>query len=516
MLEWRILIAAMELRSPEESAHIIKSAIQNAAKPTRLLFSLPMACQPQDAQDELTALIDTLPRGDVRFFGEGEGVKAAVTPRSGATHVLLLRGAYQFDKGWDRVLIDRWERCQSPSAVLTGAISPLSDPYKPQCFLPALTGEFFGEGAILGLGVALVCSQAPVRTLLVNPNLIFARHAFFLNIPQETSTLSFACFAANVRVFALDRAVLYPLQAPRERRICRPPVRYLPGGSLDRFEKRVGFDPDTRTVGQKARWGYFDTDTAYPQALSPAATLKETALRPLKQHKMRRLLMVSALVELPEPERQPLHYLTRFDYLRAIAGLSLIIYASGRFERSLRARFPSTLSYPERGLLPYDTRLAPMPPRAYFQRGKLPLLKRTLDVYSGYTHAVWVNADLLGHPICPQAGCDLRHLMDDKVHMATVDGCPDCSMLVVPAGHIKLLAREAVAINQLDVEMKLELSELSLINRLIAKFPDLFTLHPMSKRGMLLLTGFDSETLTRKEQALLAMTGEMTKIEGER
>ena len=40
--------------------------------------------------------------------------------------------------------------------------------------------------------------------------------------------------------------------------------------------------------------------------------------------------------------------------------------------------------------------------------------------------------DILPHPVCPEAVPAFGKLMDDRIHLATVDGVPDPSFLVAP------------------------------------------------------------------------------------
>ena len=85
--------------------------------------------------------------------------------------------------------------------------------------------------------------------------------------------------------------------------------------------------------------------------------------------------------------------------------------------------------------------------------------------------------------------------MDQRVHLATVAGEPDTSMIVVPRRQMKLLVREVQSITQLDTDLKRSYAEQELWRRLMDKYPDLFVLHPMPQKGLLFLTGFDARFL---------------------
>lgn len=497
----RLLMILSDLRSRGDVKSLMLSAIENAAKPARLLFAIPDVFMEQE-DDELTSLIMTLPKGDARFYAEADGAKAALSTRGGATHVLMLRGKYGFIKDWDIILLKRYEKCGERSALLTGMVSELGETGEAECYLPAISRDFWGDSAVISRGIPIVQSAQPVHTLIVNPAIMLARPAFFERVEQEPTTLSFACFIANIRVYALDRPVMYTIGSVRQRTMRRPPVEALPGGSLERFEKRVGFSFDRQIVGIRAQWGYFGAENGYAQALPADAVLRDAA-RALKRSVNRRPLIVTAIIDLPKPKHPPLYYQTRFEYLKGIGGLPLILYAGGSYERGLRARYPGTVSYPDRGLLPYSLLFGAMPPKQHFLRSKLLLLRRAMSAYSGYSHVMWLDIDVVSHPVCPQARLMLGHLMDGKAHIAMVDGTPDTSVIIVPGRILKLLCREVEAINQLDVELGRDLSEESLLMRLIAKFPDLITVHNMAHRGLLLLTGLDAAALSADERARL-------------
>ena len=97
-----------------------------------------------------------------------------------------------------------------------------------------------------------------------------------------------------------------------------------------------------------------------------------------------------------------------------------------------------------------------------------------------------------------------RRLMDDRIHLATVDGVPDPSFLVAPVDLLPRLCSRTKALTQLDAELKRGWSEEVLWTRLIDEAPDLFALHPMPRRRLLFLTAFDPQLLGARLRALLS------------
>ena len=61
--------------------------------------------------------------------------------------------------------------------------------------------------------------------------------------------------------------------------------------------------------------------------------------------------------------------------------------------------------------------------------------------------------------------------MDDRIHLATVDGVPDPSFLVAPVELLPRLCSRTKALTQLDAELKRGWSEEVLWTRLIDEAP---------------------------------------------
>ena len=139
----------------------------------------------------------------------------------------------------------------------------------------------------------------------------------------------------------------------------------------------------------------------------------------------------------------------------------------------------------------------------WFQRSKFLLLAKTAEQHPDFEFVAWVNMDILKHPICPQAEPDFTLLMDGRVHLATVNAIPDLSFVLVPAELLKPLCRLTLNLTQVDDELKRGFSEVALWQRLIHQHPDWFCLHPMPKKHLLFLTGFDPLLLDERYRALL-------------
>ena len=93
--------------------------------------------------------------------------------------------------------------------------------------------------------------------------------------------------------------------------------------------------------------------------------------------------------------------------------------------------------------------------------------------------------------------------------MATVDGIPDASFLLIPIKYLPSIAREALSITQLDAELKRDFSEEMLWQRLFHKKPEWFAIHPMPRRRLLFLSLFDPQLLSRSLRAHLSQLPEV-------
>lgn len=611
MLNPRLLVMLCDLPDADAALDMALSALSHADRPFGLRFAVPEAFR-----GDLTAALPPggpLGEGDLRYFAEAAGLSAIPPLISDETHFLRLSGVWAFAEKWDRALYSRFAKRGARRAVMTAVIRGEAE--AAQAYLPALSG-FTGEAAALGAGLALVCSTAPVKTLLIDPRFVWGEVAFPLEAHGALDTLSIAAFAAGYAVFALDRAPLWPaategptglgkptapeeparLEAPAapdrpialgkpaaldklvmlgkpadadgfatvsgpalaeetaapeglaalgktahadgfatvrgsalaketaapegsitlewltapdrlatpERpamskrpadTLAKPGPELLPPTVLARFEQLAGFSFQHRTVTERTRQGLFTVEDTYPQSLPLRVRARELAHMPLRGQQPAPLA-VTALIDLPERHRPPQSYLLRFTHLMALRNLPLVLYAGGTLERQLRARFANTLAYPDNTLLPRAYLGEGMEPAQLMRRSKLLLLRRAQRAYPACTHLLWLDCDLPPHPLCPDAPLHWEHLLDERAHLAWVDGEPDGSMLVVPAPMAGLLAREAEAITQIDVAERLPLGENGLLRRLVDRFPDLFVIHPMPARELLFFTCMDPALLS--------------------
>lgn len=214
-------------------------------------------------------------------------------------------------------------------------------------------------------------------------------------------------------------------------------------------------------------------------------------------------LITTAFIDLPNPQKPIPVYVLRFGFMKNIARLPLLLYAAGGQARYLRSIFPNTASYPIQSILPRNYLLSGMSTEEHMRRSKFHLMMNGAKKHREFSHVAWANIDLITDPICPDALPDFTHLMDDRVHMAMVSGKPDTSFIVMPTTLVQKLASLAEGITLEDSEHRRGLQEDLLFRRLVDTFPELFSLHEMPKKHLLIYTAFAPQLLSQRYQAIL-------------
>lgn len=516
---FRMLVILAGRMEAEEAIQTARRAKAAAARPLGLRFAVPAAFAPAFEQAG----------EDAAFYDGDESLTAAAPLLAGETHFLHLMGAHGFAPKWDTALGAALP--PRARALLTAHICAPVEPapppdmaadtriyarvspqaasapraaLAPEACLPALADRFENDAVPLSRGLPLVCAAGPVRTLVADPALLFGPADFLRTTEAKLNALSIAAYVAGYEVYALAHPALWPLREPPRRWLRRPVPDALPGTALNRFEQLAGFRYDQRRAGVRTTLGLFGVENTYPQRLPSRLRLAHRARAArMRLHETFMPLLVTAFVDLPHPRRPVAAYILRFGFLKAVRSLPLLLYTGGSQERALRAAFPNTQSYPDNAVLPKSLLAQGMRPGDHFRRSRPFLLMRAAARRPEFTHAAWVDLDTLPHPLCPDAVPDFAALMDDRIHMATVDGVPDPSFWIAPVRLLKPLCREALSLTRLDAELKRGFAEEWLWERLIAKFPQWFALHPMPRLRLLFLTVFDPELLGVRLRALL-------------
>ncbi len=554
MLTARMILILCPPISNQAAVETIVRAYNSAAYPSMLRFALPHT---------MAGLLNGLPEGVVPvYYDAAQGLCGVLPQLTDETHFLFITGPHAFVKKWDAALYALSRRC-GRQTLFTASITPCTEGAsstsgtenptlripsvsanriaslrqampalqklanskkeeprgilpqlhhsKPaasaaaQAHLPALK-ELLEDGSVsIGRGLALVCAEEPVRTMVIDPCFLFGPVTFLMeDAPLDSESLSLSAYLTGFSIYALHEAYLWPLKGQPKWLLRLPPPETLPGTTLARFQHLLGFHGDEQRCDAKAAMGLFGHEDAYPQR-TPGNVRIRHKLRSarMKLFEMHMPLMVSAYIDLPNPRVTAAFYLLRFGFLRRIQSLPLLLYTGGSQERALRAAFPHTQSYPDNTLLPKELLQNGMKADEAFVRSKVLLLNRAAKRQIEFTHAAWVDMDILPHPVCADAVPNFEPLMDDRIHMATVNGIPDPSFMVIPTQMLPALSKLVLSTTLLDAELKRGFGEPLLWERIFHQKPQWFAIHPMPKRRMLFLTAFDSSLISRSLQPFL-------------
>lgn len=547
MIASRLAVILTGVENALDAAQTIRLALESAVRPLSIRFAIPARLQ--DQMDEIT--------DEILFYDDSCGPEGVLPLLTDETHFLLLAGPYAFAPHWD-VLLLQTLRSLEKKALLTGCMRPcapeqdassscedaptlrlpklgsdlsmlrksLQDlkkrpdqsarisqpsvhfshkaPLVSEACLPALKESTDENTVSIGRGLPLVCAQEPVKTLIADPALLMGPVSFLLESDLTPSTLSLSAYVSGYTVHALHKPWLWPTLELPPRYLIRPDSSVLPGSTMARFEQLLGFRyGQTHGVG-KAAMGLFTPEDTYAQRMPAKLHLAHKARLVHMQLKEKHMpLMVSAFIDLPSPRNSPAFYRLRFGFLRHLSSLPLLLYTGGGQERALRASFPNTQSYPDHSLLPRSLLDEGMTESQHFVRSKPLLMLRAARQRVEFSHAAWIDMDILPHPVCPEAVPRLQDLMDDRIHIATVNGIPDGSLIVIPTAYLPAIARWTLSITQLDAELKRDFSEEMLWQRLFQKKPEWFAIHPMPRRRLFFLSLLEKELLSHSISAHL-------------
>ena len=538
-----MLVLAMPLSAQTASETILRARTA-ALWPAELSFAVPC---------DLQFLLSELPQdAEVLYYHPSEGLSSLVPLLKDEKLFLYIAGAHDFSLHWDKQLYALWKRYdrqtlftasltpastsepapqntagrlaslrkalpelkkrlartkEEPAVILPEHTAPVSAvPAEAAVHLPALK-EVLEDGFVtLGKGLALVCVQQPVHTMVIDPSFLFGSVTFLREGGQLLpDSFSLEAYMKGFSIYALHKVIVWPSAAQPVQRMMLPSPETLPGTTLARFEQLLGFHNGERRCSAKAAMGLFGHEDTYPQQIPNKLALTQKA-RAARMHLLEigMPLLVSAFIDLPNPRVASAFYLLRFGFLKRISSLPITLYTGGSQERALRASFPNTQSYPDGSLLPRTLMQKGMKAEEWFARSKMLLLRRAAGRHPEFTHAAWLDMDVLPHPICTEAIPDLSGMMDDRIHLATVNGVPDPSFILVPVEYLAALEKLVVSITLLDAELQRGFSDAKLWERIFHRKPAWFAIHPMPKRRMLFLSTFDRELLSPSLRDLLS------------
>lgn len=472
----RILIL-MQAECYAAADEALRSARDNAASPLRLSYGLSLDLEPDEGEVQAMRAL-----GFVQFICPG-GSAWTDAPElwQGEGYMLVAHPDMRFTRHWDMQILRALRQCRSLTdhAVLTGWLPRPQDPVDAVC--PVAAQAFDGDGRLcFHRGTPLRYAAAPERSAFLHPDFCFGPQGFFRAMSEAEEPLFLSAYLQKWELFTLHRPLLHMLSDAPILPAAVPSGDDAPTG-LGRFESRFSLRFAARQLSPMARMGVFRAELTFPvhvpYAVRAQEALREAAMRRSKA----RPLCVTAYQALERrSEHLPEQFLCWFGYLKSLKNLTLLCYGDSESVRKLSLRHPNVLEVKRRTMLPVQTAIAPEDELNYLKLSKPFMLARSREKFLEHTHYIWMDFGCLRYPVYERAALDWDAVCTDRIVLATVDGEPDGSMIVVPDARLLTLCREISAIcdNSLNAGEGLP-RETELWRGLMAAHPDWFTAQEM-------------------------------------
>jgi hypothetical protein len=287
-------------------------------------------------------------------------------------------------------------------------------------------------------------------------------------------SLTLPAFISGFKAFVPHRKAIGRLTAPHF------PEESIPPGDfteiLSEFEEDGGFFFDKREALLHARLGIYTPDGRYPVQLSMADGLRQVLLRK-KEAPIARVMLATAFCKYSHSLPLDVH-LTLFENMAELKRLSLSCYCPLDNVRQLNTILPNTYARQEG-----EDNLPSYSSEGSFLRSKPYFIAEAAYQFPSHTHYGWIDMDYVKHPVPPSAVFLWDALTDEKIHVATVGGEVDTGLVVVPREKIGWLLETMSVLNPAP---ELGVQDAGLFKCMADTYPDIFTLHPMEKKHMLL------------------------------
>ena len=489
-----LLMAAPDYASADTA---LRSARDSAAAPERISYGLSLQEEPD--KDDCAAMRAL---GSVQFLCPGGDSWSDVEELwQGEGYVLIAGPGTSFTRHWDMQLLRALRQCRRDSlfsAVLTGYLPRPQDPVDAVC--PVAADRFGEDGSVcFHRGTPLRYAERPLRSAFIHPDFCFAPAGFFREMLEEDGPLFLAAFRRKWEVYTLHRPLLhalYDMPVPS----CPPFLAEegaVPG--LIRFEKRFSLRFSSRQLSAMARQGVFTADLTFPVHVPYAVRAQEALREVMGARRKSSPLCVTAFLSLPLPGANLREqYLCWFGYLSGLKNLPLLCYGDGETTRLIVPRHPNVLEYKRRYGLPIEGDIPPEEAMNFIRLCKPFILAQSREKFLHHSHYIWMDFGYLRYPVYERAAIEWDNLCGDTITLATVDGEPDLSMLVVPDRLVLTLCREIAALcnSRRNAGQPLPL-ESELWRTLMAEHPDWFrTVALPGPRELLTLT-----MMSREEEA---------------
>lgn len=497
----RILLI-MPAASYWDGQRALRSAKDNAANPGRLSFGVLLSDEPdQAAQDDMRGL------GSIQYIAPSYDVWREIIPLwRGEQFILMGHPAMRFERHWDRRIRAAWKRCPREigyqDVLLTGYLPRPEDPVDAAS--PVAAEAFDGEGRLcFHRGTPLRYAKQPQISAFLHPWFVFGPAAFYKEADASELPLFLtahvgkwmACTLHDPLIRCLWDEPLPPFPLTAE-------VLHHP--RLGGWERRFGIRLGEKKLTAMARRGVYTVDMSFPMEVPLGEQVREGIRQVTLIRGQPTPLFVTAFVDLPTASaNMPEEYALWFRYLSALRGMALLCYADGDMARRLTASFPNVLGYKRRYGIELPTAVPASQGINLLKAGKVSLLAHSREKFLNHTHYAWIDFGYLRYPVWEGVMLDMRLICTREIVMATVDGRPDPSLIVVPEDLLTELTREVQVLCAHLYQLEKRVPEEERIwNILLAEHPQWFRLVEMAgRRELFTLTMAERKEVHHDDQA---------------
>lgn len=479
----RILILTSADRWSDTSA-CLAGACACAAVNKRISYGLILREEPSPADlDEMHTL------GSVQYLvSEDRPVHVFSSLWQGESHVLLADRKLVYGTGWDLLLLrmlHRLERNGTARPVLTG-IPPLTDA-PVNAFRPVAAERMTGPDGTLYFrpGTPVRCSSGPQRSAFLSESFCFAPSAFFRMAETQSGLLSVAAYVNGWEVFIPQLCPCHALSV-----LC-PEPRDIPdpsGESWQRFARRAGITDRFPYLNGQARTGILSADLSWDTTVSLRERFLDKILAWSSAGSSVSLLCVSAVLSEPvHPENTPEENAACLRWLAALHELPMIFLTDAVTRPTVQLSHPNITDYSPSVGLPVIRRLPDAQDPDFLRLSRMFFLRHCKERNPGHSHYAWLDPCSVCYPVDPDTVPDLKRFCTDRITMATVDGKPDFSMIIVPSDLIGPLCGEIGVLCEQSIRQPVPFpAEEDIWKDLMERFPSRFTLVPLPEKNGLI------------------------------
>lgn len=436
----RILIL-MAAANWSEAAKALSSAKKNAAQAERLSYGLCLGNQPdEDEQAEMHAL------GAVMYLVDpaADGWLAAEKLWQGENYVLMGTPDMEFDRQWDRVLLDSMKWCckhaNNDWCVLTGYLPRRADPV--DAVTPVAAECIDRRGRLyLKRGTPLRYAVHPLVSAFVHPGFCFAPSAFYRMMAEAEQPMFLAAYLSDWALYTLHKPVIR-LRSDVEEAI--QPINVSCCGEverIERFEKRFDIHFAEKRLGSMARCGIFSHDLTFESRVPLMVRLQEMLRSFCMKDRSLMPLCTTAWLNVGGAALDEIR-MQAFQRLAGMKNLTLMSYVDRENAVRVERVEPNIREFQPRHGLDVPMEAIRSDELEYIRLSKAFMLAQCRQQDLEFSHYVWLNFDYLKYPVYKGVSLDWSTVCDGCINVAIVDGQLDLSMIVVPEECVERLCRE--------------------------------------------------------------------------